>query len=87
MIKRQDSGSPHQDRTADAYYILPGAIDAACLRHSERFNTSDLIETIEEADLEPLLAAVKAGDTHRAGALLVKMYAERIGDLAVWSLS
>jgi hypothetical protein len=86
-IERRESGPAHRDATSDEYFILPGEIDAACLRHAERFDTCDLLETLQETDLAGLLAALKAGDAKAAGHMMVTLYAERIGDLAAWSLA
>lgn len=89
-IERRDSGPALQDRTADSYFVLPGAVDAACIRHAERFDAGDLVEMVEGmevVDLQRMLAAIKAGDAQAAGQMLVEKFVETIGDLATWSLA
>jgi hypothetical protein len=56
------SGPASQDRTDDAFYVLPGALDAAAARHADRFDCDDLKDVLED-HAHLILDAVKSTPT------------------------
>jgi hypothetical protein len=80
------SGPASHDRTDDAFYVLPGALDAAAARHADRFDCDDLKDVLED-HAHLMLEAVKSGDAAAVGALIIAAYKERIEDLAALSIN
>lgn len=80
------NGPAHLDKTADDFYVLPGAFSAACERHAERFDGADLAELLND-NAHLLLQAVKSGDAAAVGRLICAAYVSHIEDLAAISVN